>query len=87
MTKVHEETFHGKPADALIHFREPKGEFTLVLSKSEVEVKHLDRSAILTLIQKLSDEGIGIRDISREIVSVTNLGNSEAYKLVLDTLK
>jgi hypothetical protein len=35
----------------------------------------------------LSDEGVGIRDISREIVSVTNLGNSEAYKLVLDTLE
>ncbi|SVB18196.1 uncharacterized protein METZ01_LOCUS171050 [marine metagenome] len=87
MTKIHEETFHGKPADALIHFSEPKGEFTLVLTKSNVEIEHLDRSATLALIQKLSDEGIGIRDISREIVSVTNLGNSEAYKLVLDTLE
>ena len=87
MTKLHEETFLGKPADALNHFDNPKGEFTLVLSKPDVPIEHLDRSYILTLIRRLSAEGIGIRDISREIVSVTNLGNSGAYKLVLDTLE
>ena len=87
MTKVHEETFHGKPADALAYFSEPKGEFTLVLSKPDIETKELDSTDILTLIQKLSDEGLGIREISREIVSVASLNNSEAYKLVLDTLK
>ena len=87
MTKVHEETFHGNPADALNHFNEPKGEFTLVLSQTDVAIEHLDRSYMLALIRKLSEEGVGIREISREIVSVTNLGNSEAYKLVLDTLE
>ena len=87
MTKMHEETFHGSPADALAYFSDPKGEFTLVLSKPGSEIKYLDRTDIMTLIHKLSEEGLGIRDISREIVSVASLNNSEAYKLVLDTLE
>ena len=87
MTKMHEETFHGSPADALAYFSDPKGEFTLVLSKPGSEIKYLDRTDIMILIHKLSEEGLGIRDISREIVSVASLNNSEAYKLVLDTLE
>ncbi|MQG66497.1 MAG: 16S rRNA (cytidine(1402)-2'-O)-methyltransferase [SAR202 cluster bacterium] len=86
MTKIHEETFHGTPSDALAHFLEPKGEFTIVLSKTNIGTNLLDHSDILTLIQKLSSEGFGIKEISREIASVSNLGNSGAYKLILDTL-
>ena len=87
MTKIHEETFHGKSSDALAYFTEPKGEFTLVLARPDIEGKNLDRTYITTLIKKLSEEGVGIREISREIVSVAKLSNSEAYKLVLDTLR
>ena len=86
MTKIHEETFHGTPSDALVHFVEPKGEFTIVLSKTNIETNLWDQSDILTLIRKLSSEGLGIREISRETATVAKLGNSEAYKLVLDTL-
>ena len=86
MTKIHEETFHGTPSAALAHFLEPKGEFTIVLSKTNTGTNLLDHSDILTLIQKLSSEGFGIKEISREIASVSNLGNSGAYKLILDTL-
>ena len=87
MTKVHEETFHGSSADALTYFSDPKGEFTLVVSKPSIDVKHLDRTDIYALVQELSKEGLGIREISREIVSLSGLKNTEAYKLVLDTLK
>lgn len=87
MTKMHEETFHGKAHDALSYFSNPKGEFTLVLSKPIEDIKHLDENNVLNLIKKLSSEGMGVRDISREIVSVTNIGNSEAYKLVLVVLE
>lgn len=31
LTKVHEEVFRGTPVEALGHFREPRGEFTLVV--------------------------------------------------------
>ena len=86
MTKIHEETFHGTPSEALVHFAEPKGEFTIVLSKTNIETNLWDQSDILTLIRKLSSEGLGIREISREIATVAKFGNSEAYKLVLDTL-
>ena len=86
MTKIHEETFHGTPSEALVHFADPKGEFTIVLSKTNIETNLWDQSDILTLIRKLSSEGLGIREISREIATVAKLGNSEAYKLALDTL-
>ncbi|PZC41870.1 MAG: 16S rRNA (cytidine1402-2'-O)-methyltransferase [Chloroflexi bacterium] len=86
MTKIHEETFHGTSSDALVHFIEPKGEFTMVLSKIKVETNLLNQTDILKLIRKLSSDGLGIKEISREIAIVAKLGNSGAYKLVLDTL-
>ena len=87
MTKIHEETFHGSLVDALTYFIDPKGEFTLVLSKPSIEMKHLDRTEIYALVQQLFKEGLGIREISREVVSLSGLKNTEAYQLVLDTLK
>ena len=86
MTKVHEETFHGTSSEALVHFIAPKGEFTIVLSKTKIETNLLDQTDILKLIRKLSSDGLGIKEISREIAIVTKLGNSGVYKLVLDTL-
>ena len=59
MTKLHEEVFRGTASDALAHFTQPRGEFTLVIAGA-VNVPQDDRAAeqmAASLITELRVQG------------------------------
>ena len=50
MTKLYEERFEGTVSDALKHFDEPRGEFTIVLSPKPIDVTQLTEDEIAQFI-------------------------------------
>lgn len=82
MTKLHEEVIRGKVSGvlSLIKERDMKGEITLVL-RTEREVK--DRSGMRGEIERLLNEGLGIKDTARAISMDFDIPSGEAYREVL----
>ena len=57
MTKIHEEIFRGSLADALDHFLEPRGEFTLVIDGyKDYGIEELGEQSNLNKLAKIFRE-------------------------------
>ena len=84
LTKLHEERFVGTVKDALDYFVEPKGEFTLLLKPIEISDIRFSSQDYETLVKKLTEEGLGVKAIAKEISAISGKTNSQAYRLVLD---
>lgn len=87
MTKLYEERFYGSTTDAINHFKNPKGEITLILEPIDFVETLLEENEIVDLINKLRSEGLKTKAISMEITKVTNLNSSESYKKILESNK
>ena len=87
MTKLYEERFYGSTTDAINHFKNPKGEITLILEPIGFVETLLEENEIVDLINKLRSEGLKTKAISMEITKVTNLNSSESYKKILESNK
>lgn len=85
MTKLHEEIFHGSIADALCHFREPKGEFTLVVEGATD--KRIDTAAAEVEAAKMLDalrrSGVRAKQAVGEVAAATGLPRRRVYQLWL----
>ena len=57
MTKLHEEVFRGQASEALAHFAEPRGEFTLVIEGSGKEQSVASQQEARDLLARLRKEG------------------------------
>jgi len=80
LTKVHEEIFRGTVSTALSHFREPVGEFTLVVegkAKREKEVSASEEEELRRLYQ----EGFSAKDAVSQVAKATGIGKRELYRL------
>jgi 16S rRNA (cytidine1402-2'-O)-methyltransferase len=80
LTKVHEEIFRGTVSAALSHFREPVGEFTLVVegkAKGEKEVSASTEEELRRLYQ----EGFSAKDAVSQVAKATGIGKRELYRL------
>lgn len=87
LTKLHEEIFRGTVSEALEHFANPIGEFTLVIhgaDPGERDPGLLEQSAVDSLTS-LRDEGARVKDAVARVVEQTGLPRSRVYKLWLDT--
>lgn len=63
MTKIHEEVFRGKVSDAIEHFVNPRGEFTLVIAGRELRAQDGDISDDLCLeVKSLCDQGRRLKE-------------------------
>ena len=82
MTKLHEEVIRGRVSEVLrlIGERDMRGEITLVL-RTEGEVK--DRSGMRGEIERLLNEGLGIKDTARAVSMDFDIPRGEAYREVL----
>ena len=87
MTKIYEERFYGSILDAINHFKDPKGEITLILEPTNFVETLLEEKEVITLINKLRSEGLKTKAIAMEITKVTNLNSSESYKKILESDK
>ena len=87
MTKLYEERFEGTVSDALKHFDEPRGEFTIVLSPKPIDVTQLTEDEIAQFIENYHAKSMKTKDISRQLSLITGMSGHESYRLVLNTLK
>jgi 16S rRNA (cytidine1402-2'-O)-methyltransferase len=86
LTKVHEEVFRGRLAEAEEHFLEPRGEFTLVVEGHPEEKEAADVPAdLLAEIARLRAEGVPAREVLAVLSSRFGLPRRQLYRLWLDT--
>lgn len=87
MTKLHEEIFRGSVTEALLHFSNPIGEFTLVIRGADPiteDIAQLEEIAISSLIL-LRCQGAKAKEAVSSVVTETGLPKSRVYKLWLDS--
>jgi len=80
LTKVHEEVFRGRVSQAIDHFAEPRGEFTLVIEgKKEPERPRLTE-AIEKQLQQMRQSGLGAKQAIAKVAGETGLSRKELYQ-------
>jgi 16S rRNA (cytidine1402-2'-O)-methyltransferase len=79
LTKVHEEVFRGTISQAIKHFTEPRGEFTLV-----IEGKGRDKPQLTKEIEKhlhyMYLSGITTKEATARVAAETGLSRKELYR-------
>ena len=90
LTKLHEEVFRGTAADALLHFKVPRGEFVLVLSGSDStgsleEARVASDDKIRAYLRELRDSGLRGREAAESAASRFGISRNRAYQLWLET--
>ena len=83
LTKLHEEVFRGKVSEAINHFTQPRGEFTLVLqgqADSDPNLE-LDDSLLIEQLTALKSEGMHARDAVKAVVEDTGVSRRKVYDL------
>jgi 16S rRNA (cytidine1402-2'-O)-methyltransferase len=87
LTKVHEEVFRGSISQALSHFVEARGEFTLVVQGAGMAEPTQDRDASWARMElvRLKAEGVGARDAVAAVAGATGRPKRELYRLWLET--
>ena len=87
LTKMHEEVFRGTVSQAIEHFQEPRGEFTLVIRGGAEEP--LDKSdaeeTAKTMLAELRSQGAHAKDAVSQVVEATGLPRRGVYRMWLDT--
>lgn len=80
LTKIHEEVFRGAVSAAVDYFREPRGEFTLV-----IEGRSKGESALTVPVEgelrRLYEQGFSARDAVNQVAKATGASKRELYKL------
>jgi len=84
ITKRFEDSFYGTVTEAKNHFLEPRGEFTIALAPILESHSTLDHQGVERLVHSLEDSGLKPRDIAKSISSITQMSNSEAYKMIVE---
>jgi 16S rRNA (cytidine1402-2'-O)-methyltransferase len=80
LTKLHEEVFRGTTGEAIEHFEQPKGEFTIVVEGSQKEVKPTLTAEIEDEIRSLQSHGIPAKDGVARLADATGLSRKELYR-------
>ena len=87
LTKLHEEIFHGTLGNALDHFTEPRGEFTIVVEGAAVgaaaDTEETAASARAELAV-LRDQGASARDAVAAVVRSSGLPRRRVYAMWLE---
>jgi len=80
LTKVHEEVFRGRISQAIGHFTEPRGEFTLVVEGKKEEEKPQLTEAIEKQLQGMRRSGMGAKQAVARVAGETGLSRKELYR-------
>jgi len=84
LTKIHEEVFRGKVSEALEHFSEPKGEFTLVIEGNKAESTKELTADISKKLHDLRRSGMSAKEAIAGLVAETGLSKRELYRAWLE---
>lgn len=86
LTKIHEEVFRGRISQAIEHFTEPRGEFTLVIRGKMADGSVVtDRQA--EELWKLYQQGMGAREAVAQVAHITGLPKNRLYRTWLKLMK
>ncbi len=80
LTKLHEEVFRGTINEAIEHFKQPKGEFTLVIEGNRVEAKPVLTVEVENEIRAMQRQGIPTRVAIPRLSATTGLPRKELYQ-------
>jgi 16S rRNA (cytidine1402-2'-O)-methyltransferase len=84
LTKLHEEVFRGRISEAIAHFREPRGEFTLVLAgATEPAEASVPTEAVLAELHLLRQQGVAPRQAVTQVAEQFGLARRQVYRLWL----
>ena len=80
LTKIHEEVFRGKISQAIEHFTEPRGEFTLVIEgKREKDKPQLTEDTERQL-HYMRQSGVTAKEAIAKMAGDTGLSRKELYR-------
>lgn len=86
LTKIHEEVFRGTISQAIEHFTQPRGEFTLVIEgKGEKEKPQLTE-AVERQLHSLHQSGVTAKEAIARVAGETGLSKRELYRAWLKLL-
>jgi len=84
MTKFHEEVFRGTVEEAMGHFQQPRGEFTLVVEGRRGEAAEpVPTAAMEDELRSLLKRGIGANEAAARVSASTGVARKELYRLCL----
>ena len=91
LTKLHEEVWRGAASDALDHFSEPRGEFTIVVGPTSAGDTAEDSGPAITIaaareaLTQRRAAGMRGREAVAEVVAATGLPRRTVYALWVET--
>jgi len=80
LTKVYEEVFRGRISQAIDHFAEPRGEFTLVIEGKKEQEKPQLTEAIEKQLQLMRRSGMAAKQAVARVAEETGLSKKELYR-------
>jgi 16S rRNA (cytidine1402-2'-O)-methyltransferase len=84
LTKIHEEVFRGTIEQALEHFQQPKGEFTLIIDGNKAgEEKPAPAAGVEAALRSLLKQGMGTKEAAARVSASTGVARKELYRLCL----
>ena len=86
LTKFHEEVFRGKISQAIDHFPEPKGEFTLVIEGKTQRAKTELTPEVREELHRLQEQGIAAKEAIARLSKATGISRKELYRAWLAQL-
>ncbi len=81
LTKLHEEIFRGTAEEAMAHFTEPRGEFTLVISGYEPGENQLSSEDIVNRLREMKSAGKSAREAIPWLADETGRPKKELYQI------
>jgi 16S rRNA (cytidine1402-2'-O)-methyltransferase len=84
LTKVHEEIFRGTLEEAVDHFRQPRGEFTVIVEGSSGQAESpAPAAAVEDELRSLLKQGVAAREAAARASAGTGRSRKELYRLCL----
>jgi len=85
LTKLHEEVFRGTVSQAIVHFSNPRGEFTLVIEGHIPEGRTREvTESIREELRQMRNQGMPAKEAVAQLAAVTKLPKKVLYKTWLE---
>ncbi len=79
LTKIHEEVFRGRVSQAVEHFAQPRGEFTIVIEGKEEDKPRLTED-IEKQLNSMRQSGVTVKEAIARVAGETGLSRRELYR-------
>ena len=85
LTKIHEEVFRGTVSQAIAHFTEPRGEFTLVIAGKKEKARPQLTEDVKQQLRDMRLSGVTAKEAVSRLAETTGLSKKELYRAWIKT--